>query len=363
MAKRRKVSEEFDFKFPEFDEKKYIDRERRNTKVVITTFIFSVVIALISRYLWAGMDKNIRWPLIFLFALFMIPFLYSIIRKIVDVSDYEKKNWFATYLSYLITWVVILIILVNPPFYDGTAPMVDYCILPIYQEPGGTVKVAAYIADNSGLKNVNLSVEEPGGEIVYPSHTTYEGLYIWEYKNSKNLMGRFNITITAEDTTGNRKVVKDSFWYSEDAIALAYPDNGSKVNHATPIRFEIKELSKENFLTYYIVDGHKINLTRSNNLYETSPIYEGWEKGKNVTLVVKAEVMHYFYDKKVNNTVSDSSVYVFPTDSNDNSIGTEKPPEFKEKLPSPRPRAITPGFEILVAVLSLILVAVWKKKR
>ncbi len=92
MAKRRKISEEFDFKFPEFDEKKYVDREKRNTKVVVITFIFSILIALISRYLWAGMDAHIRWPLILLFALFMIPFLYSIIRKIVDVSDYEKRT-------------------------------------------------------------------------------------------------------------------------------------------------------------------------------------------------------------------------------------------------------------------------------
>lgn len=362
MAKRRKVSEEIEFKFPEFNEEEFVKKEKRNTKVVILTFIFGLIVGIVSQPLWAGMSENIRWPLILLFALFMTPFLYKIITRIADTSDYTRKNWFTLYSSYLLTWVTVLIILINPPFYDETPPLIDTAILPIYQEPGGTVKIAAYITDNFGIKEVNLSIESPDGERIYLPYIENNSLYVWEFENKDNLLGRFNLTITAIDKNGNKRTANGTFWYSEDAISLAYPENGSTVNHATPIRFDVKELSKDNFRVYYLVDGNEINLTKSGNLYETSPAYKGWDKGRNVTITVKAEVIHYFYDVKVNNTVIDGSMYVFSTDPNDNYIGTETPPK-AEKLPLPEQKRITPGFEIVALVMAVILVVAWKRRK
>lgn len=362
MAKRRKISEETELSLPEFNEETFVKRERRNTKVIIITFLFGLIIGVISQFLWARMSEGTRWPLIFLFALFMMPFLYKLIITLADTSDYTKRNWFSLYTSYLLTWVTVMIILVNPPFYDNTPPLVEIDVLPIYQEPGGTVKIAAYIADNSGIEDVNLTIESPNGDKIYLPFKENNSVYVWEFKNENNLLGRYNFTLYVEDKNGNGRTVNGDFNYSEDAISLVYPENGSNVNHATPIRFDVKELSKYYFRVYYLTNGEEINMTRSGIFYETSPIYKGWGKGKNVTIMVKADVIRYFYDEKINNTVIDSSIYTFYTNQNDDQIGKEPSPT-TEKLPSPQPKRITPGFETSLLILVLLLVIVWKRRK
>jgi len=362
MARRRKPSEEIEFKLPEFNEEEFIKKERRNTKVAILTFVFGLIIGAISRFLWAGMNESIRWPLIFLFALFMIPFFYKIVISIADTTDYTRKNWLTLYGSYLLTWVVVLTILVNPPFYDETPPRIDMVILPIYQEPGGEVKIAAYITDNFGIEEVNLTIESPSGEKICLPYTQNESLYLWEFENKNNSLGRFNVTLTAVDKNGNRRIINGTFWYSKEAISLQYPANGTEVDHTTLILFSVKELSKEKFRLYYLVDGKEVNLTKSGNLYNTTPMYKGWERGKNVTILVKADVIHYFYDMKVNNTVVDSSVYTFHTDPNDELIGTQNSTSIKG-LPAPKERRITPGFEMVALMVAILLVVAWRRRR
>lgn len=360
MARRRKISEEF--RFPEFDEKDFVRKERRNTKVVILTFIFGLIIGAISQPLWSGMSRGIRWPLIFLFAISMIPILYRILMALEDLSDYTRKNWFTTYASYLLTWLTTFIILINPPFHDETPPIVDLVVLPAYQEPGGSVKISAYIADNSGIDDINLSLRLPNQDIIYLPYTRNGSIYTWEFENAQNFLGNFSFTLVVKDRKGNKKVENGTFWYCEDTISLAYPENGSLVKNLTSIKFKVKELSKEGFRVFYLVNGREVNMSKRDDFYETTPVYEGWEKGKNVTLQVMAEVIHYFYDKKVNNTVVDSSTYVFLTDPKDNLIGTERSPEIKG-LPSPGSKRITPGFEIPLIILSILIILLWKRRR
>ena len=79
MAKRRKEKteeEEIDFKFPKFDEEGFLRRERRNIKTTFISFLFGVVIAIISFGFWILLSGNTwRWLLVLLFGVFTASWL------------------------------------------------------------------------------------------------------------------------------------------------------------------------------------------------------------------------------------------------------------------------------------------------
>ena len=82
----------------------------------------------------------------------------------------------------------------------------------------------------------------------------------------------------------------------------------------------------------------------------------------NVTVDAYAEVIYYFenYPLQFNNTVVDNDTYFFNV-SDTPEIGVEKPPEIE--LPGPRYVGATPGFEIAIFLISLIIVALIFKYR
>ncbi len=366
MAKRRKVKEEeeFEFKIPEFDEKTFTKKEKRNVKVTFVAFTFGLIIGMVSQFLWTGMTPSIRWPLILLFSLSVIPILrYTITKLNIDTSDYGKKEWVANYSVYFFTWLTVLIVLINPPFYDEEAPTADMAILPQIQEPGEPLLIAAYVVDNVGISSINLSISKPDGEIVYPSYTINGSTLSSVYKGDIN--GTFLVTLKVRDQSGNMAVVNRTFNYSPDVIRLVYPSNGSTVDHNTPIRFEIdKNISEGNPIVYYIVNGEKINLTEADGIYETSPLYEGWKPNSitNITVVVNdIHYFNYFHSYGFNNTVKVNFTFLTKEDPN---IGTEPSPESNIKPLQPQPKTFTPGFEMLSAILSLILaVFIFTKRR
>ncbi len=78
------------------------------------------------------------------------------VRLNIDLTDYTNKNWFSSYAIYFFTWLVVLIVLVNPPFYDEDEPLINLVVLPDMQEPGGTVMILAKITDNSIIEKENI---------------------------------------------------------------------------------------------------------------------------------------------------------------------------------------------------------------
>ena len=365
MAKRRKEKEEeYKFKIPEFDEKEFVRKERRNAKVTFISFIFGVFIAIVSQVLWAGMSPSYRWPLIFLLGLSMMSILkYILIKLNIDTSDFGRKEWIGTFFTYFFTWLVALIILVNPPFYDGSAPVADLALIPEMQEPGGNVTIAAYIVDNAGIKSINLSIKEPNGKMVYPDYRQDRNVFVWVYENDNNLTGNFTVTLSVEDINGYKVETNKTFRYSKNVIRLLYPENGTKVNYGTPIRFYFDNgISSEGIFTYYEVNGITVNLTKSGEFYESSPMYHGWRAGENNSIRVFAKVRHCFYDKCINNTVADSSYYIFPAED-DPSIGTRGSPESNAKLPQPHPVSMIPGFGSLLTIIAIITIALFMRRR
>ena len=372
MAKKRKEKtdeDEIDFKLPKFDEKKFIQKERRNIKTLFLSVLLGFIISLISFGFWALLSNSfIRWELVLVFGVFNASWLkYLFIKLNIDLTDFGRKGWLGSYAMYFFTWLIVLIILVNPPFYDDEAPYVDLVILPEVQEFGGTVQILAQINDNVGVEKGGIDFTIDGATISPDSYTFDNNIF--EYTNesptnvSEDTSHTFKLIVT--DVNGKITEKEGSFKYTMNAIKIAEPvgattSPGPAVTYSTDIKFDVG--TNVSRFYYMVDDGDEINVSKGDNFYETSPKYEGWIKNKNVTVHAYADVIYYFENNptQFNNTIRDSANYYFNV-SNAIEIGGEQPPEID--LPGPRFVGATPGFEVAVFLISLFIVALIFKYR
>jgi hypothetical protein len=124
MAKKRKRQKEeeevYEFKMPEFDEEEYLRKELRDTKTLYITFAYGVAIAFVS-FGFSFFDPAIGALFGFLGIIFL-RHIYTLIK--VDTSLLEKKQWATNIIFYLFTWLLVWIILTNPPFSDFQEPTI-----------------------------------------------------------------------------------------------------------------------------------------------------------------------------------------------------------------------------------------------
>jgi|GEM_PF-364764 len=408
MAKKRKEKkdeEELDFKLPKFDEEKFLKKERRNIKTLFLSFLLGFIIALISLGFWALLSESgLRWELVLLFGVFNASWLkYLFMRLNIDLTDFGRKGWFGSYAIYFFTWLIVLIILVNPPFYDDESPYVDVVVLPDVQELGGTVRIAAQIIDNVGVEkqDISFTLTDPDGSPISADFTFANNIFSYTHESPDNLTGNntYTFKLTAKDVNGRITEKEGTFKYDNDVIILTTPENGSNLYSYTPIELKVNSniytptefkigdnAYTKDFRVYYkIDDGEEINVSRldedNRDDYRTSAEYAGWQKSKNVSLNAYVEVIYYFkgVNIKFSNTIRDTTTYYFKT-LDDVKIGesdplippnplyklnSEKQPEniFNYYLPKYEPIGATPGFEVAIFLISLVFVALLFKYR
>lgn len=359
MAKRRKEKDEeedFDFKTPKFDEENFLKKERRNTKTLFFSFIFGVIIAIISFGFWSPMRGNVfRWELVLLFGIFSAAWLkYLFLRLNIDLTDFGRRGWFGSYAVYFFSWLLVLILVANPPFYDEEPPRVEVVTLPDMQELGGTVDIVARITDNSGVEkqNIDFNLIYPDGTNISPEFTYEDYIFRYSFENSDRLLGKYSFSITASDNSGLITTKQGSFTYSNDTIYLALPTSGDTIRAAEDIKFGVgADVNR----VYYIVDDVEVNATKGTDYFETTPKQIGWPRGENnVTVKVYAEKIYFFENLNIqfNNTIVDTSTYYFNV-SDDSEIGTRASPTIS--LPVFEPIAV-PGFELVIFIVSLFVV-------
>jgi hypothetical protein len=381
MAKRRKEKDEEEekpFKLPKFDEVAFLKREKRNIKATFISFLFGCFMALICFGFWAlmGRENGLRWELVLLVAVIDAAFLkYIFVRLNIDLTDFARKNWFGSYATYFFTWLIVFVVLVNPPFYDDEDPRMEVVVLPEMQEPGGTILIVAKITDNSGIEKQDIAFTIDNNPILISDFDFNDNIFIYTYVGPDNITGEETHTysLTVKDNGGNTNENKGSFSFSKDTIYLALPNPGDLVKAASDIKFGVKT----NVLrVYYTVsNGNEINATQQadrKDFYITSPEYEGWSPGENKTVNVSAEVIYNFEndflkDEKGNlvlnknnnaisrwfvNYINDTDTYRFEV-ADESSIGKEP----VKAIARPKPRTVSaPGFEILVFLISLVVV-------
>ena len=170
MARRRReekksAEEEEVFKFPEFDEREYIEKEIEKSKAAIGIFFLGIVFAIISAFVFSF---SVSWPLsalIGLLAFLLFKFTYPLFK--VDPSVLEKKDYVAHVFVYFFTWLSVFILLINTPFMDFTSPeiydvhmegMYDYAWMPYNGTQASSYRVVATVTDNSGVASVEIRV-------------------------------------------------------------------------------------------------------------------------------------------------------------------------------------------------------------
>ena len=372
MAKKRKdkgEEEQLDFKAPKFDEEKFIKKERRNIKTLFISFGLGFLLSLICFGFWSFQEAgDIRWFSVLLVCVASASFLkYLFLRLDIDLTDFGKKGWFSSYAVYFFTWLIIFIILVNPPFYDDESPHVEVVTLPDMQEPGGTVNIVAMIADNVGVEKegIEFTLTYPDETSYTPEFTFEDSIFTFTYENSDNILGEYAFTLMATDVNGHDSESQTgTFTYSNDTIKLPEPIAanelpGAEVTYTTSIKFDVKaDVSR---FYYKINDGDEINVTKSGDYYVTSPKIEGWTRNTNVTIKAFAEVIYYFENSPIqyNNTLVDNGIYYFNV-SDVPEIGGEDPPTVT--MPQYIPIQV-PGFELVVFIISLIAVVLIFKYR
>ena len=373
MAKKRKEKDEekeIDFKIPKFDKEKFIENERQKVKITFLSFLFGVAIAFISFGFWVLLSGNdFRWELVLLFGVFTAAWLkYLFTRLNIDMKELGRKGIFTSYAIYFFTWLLILILLANPPFYDDEAPRIETVLLPSVQELGGTVKIVARITDNVGIKDIDFNLVYPDGTSYNPTSYTFENqIFSYTYNNSDDIIGEYYFTILATDFSERKSSEQNgngTFEYSNGTIKLPEPSgandpSGVEVTYTTDIKFDVKpDISR---FYYSINKGAYINVTKDGDYYKTSPKINGWQRGMNVSVKAFADIIYYFDNlpTEFNNTIIDSGTYYFNI-SDIPEIGTEEPP--KIELPHPKFFQV-PGFELMVFVISLIFVLLILKFR
>ena len=379
MAKKRKEKtegEELDFKLPKFDEEKFLKKERRNIKTLFISFILGLVLSLVSFGFWILLKgSDIRWYLILLLGIFGAPWLkYIYLNLNIDLTDFGRKGWFGSYLTYFFTWLIILVLLVNPPFYDEEPPRIELVTLPGMQEMGGTVEVVAYIIDNVGIekKSIDFTLIDPLGNESSPEFSFKNNVVKYTHENPENLTGKYKIVLTAADVNGHKNNVNATFEYSNDALQII-SSIFSDIRSGDVITIKADEkISSENFRVYYRINGgSEINVDRldvdDKEKYTTSAEYKGWTENSNATVRIYTEVYHYYTNVNDNftNTIEDTFEYNFTTGS-DSSIGTEPPIENKNlsyALPRPKGLPSTPGFEGIISIIALVMVVLFFKIR
>jgi hypothetical protein len=386
MAKRRKEKdedEEVDFKLPKFDEKAFVEKEKEKIRSTVISFIFGVVIAIISFGFWALLTNSpLQWMLIFLFGLFNGSWLrYLFARFKIDETILERKGQFTSYAIYFLTWIFVLIILINPPFYDGEPPTIQAVTLPNIQETGGTVDIVALVLDNSGIKD-----NEVGFHVVYYNETIIDekvqltdDIFRYTFENNEKNLGTYYYEITADDTTGKTQTIEGSFTYDDTALSIT-SSRFTDLRSGDAIVIDANEdLFIKNFRVFYTIDNNtEINVNRDNKAnkerYETSAEFEGWQEQANQTVRVYAEIIYYINNnpQPFKNIVEDTTVYNFTT-GEDSHIGQEPPlltyncskgktngEYINYKLPCPTTISV-PGFELLVVCIAFMVVILFFK--
>jgi len=395
MAKRRKegaeAEEPLDFQIPKFDEEAFIKRERRNIKTMFIAFLFGMLLAGICFGFWVLLEGSfLRWELVLLVAVVnSIWIRYLFLKLNIDLTDFGRKGWLTAFVTYFITWLLVFIVLVNPPFYDGEAPHVDMVALPGAQEPGGTILFAAYITDNVGLNTagITFTITDPNGTVYTPDFSYENNIFRYTFENPSNLLGTFNYTTVVSDASNRKTTASGSFTYTTDVLEIISSRfTGIMSGDAITIKAD-QDISKENFRVYYrIENGSDINVDRKETAdrekYETTAEFKGWTGNSTLSVSVYAEARHYFLNipEKFSNTIKDTRQYSFTT-ANDPNIGTEDtlvewnatraalrqsqlPNTLNYITPYPTSVGSTPGFEVVVFIVAAVTVVfLFKRKK
>lgn len=151
MAKKRKKGkekeeEEYEFIPPEFDEKEFIKKELRDSKAVLVTVIYAILLGVV-----AGVISSFGRSFVgiaFLVAIAGIVSLKPTYEFLgIETKAFQKRNWAGNIGTFFFTFLAIWILLMNTPFADFTNPVVSNVV--VWVDDGSSVRGLQYNFEKS----------------------------------------------------------------------------------------------------------------------------------------------------------------------------------------------------------------------
>jgi hypothetical protein len=232
MAKKKKKEPKEVFKEPKFDEVEFMKTEVESAKTGVITILYAIPVAIISFELTVIGLAAIGF-LVGIFAMFTLRFLYTKIG--INLKGFEKKTWAGNAALLFFTWLLIWILLLNPPFSDLSEPSIIHVEVWVQDDNGiwaktpltwingryqagdipidtianGTnIKVKSNVTDNTGLASVRII--SLGGTIGNDTAMTLNSSYTYNYEFDYNLdlVEVYSFNIRAVDKNNNVKVIE-----------------------------------------------------------------------------------------------------------------------------------------------------------
>ena len=231
MAKKRrqKVEKkvEYDFKLPEFDEHEYIGLELRKAKASLISFVYALLMVVITFQLYTVTFPDARGPMILgIFGVVVLPILIKYVK--IDTSDFDWKNWVGSGAVYMMSWLAIFILVCNPPFSDFIEPEIEKIQCTYQQSNNGTwdawdkdptiptitapirINFSAKITDNTAIdkNSVTLKIEGPKDYERKMRHLSDDKYQIIFDNNGLTFEeGTYTYSIEAKDINGHKAVI------------------------------------------------------------------------------------------------------------------------------------------------------------
>jgi hypothetical protein len=231
MAKKRKkdkkVDEDYEFTPPEFDEKEFLKKEIKDTRISLVTIVLAIVFGILAGGL-AAIDRSLVLPslLIGLAGVVGLKYIYELLK--IDVSHFQKKNWLGSIGTFFFTFLAIFVLLINIPSMDLANPSVED--VSIWVADGAVqygftydsakavwnrtdksipttattiVNISANVADNGDLSVVEIAIGSAPGT-YHPMTKGADGRYKYEVAGDQLDAGRdLMFYIRATDMEGN----------------------------------------------------------------------------------------------------------------------------------------------------------------
>jgi hypothetical protein len=225
MAKKKRKEPKEVFKEPEFDEVEFMRNEMTSTKASIVAIIYAIPVAIVSFGLTVAGLAAVGF-LVGIIAIFMLKYLFDMLK--VSTEGFEKKTWFMQGALTFFVWILVWILLLNPPFSDVAEPTIkdvemwqqspngSWTNRTVLQLSGGSyqpgnplpagsvIKLKLNASDNTGLNKVTISVLSGGtpGDTLMERNTTYTYNYEYDYTLSQSNTV-YTFRIVAIDVNGN----------------------------------------------------------------------------------------------------------------------------------------------------------------
>jgi hypothetical protein len=213
MARKRRKVVSDDLKIPDFDEKGYLKLEMRGSIFAVACVGMGLLMSIIAGFLtWGTHDGRIAFVLGVL-GFFLVLLLLNVFK--VDTEGFDKMRWAGGFVTYMLTFVAIWILLINPPLAYLVPPKITNNTT-ADQELGSIVSVEAYVDDTQGIKSVDVVLTDPKGQQTGPfgMSKVVQNLYAYDLENP--MVGTYSFIVEVKDQGGFYKNAKYQFNVKEN---------------------------------------------------------------------------------------------------------------------------------------------------